>query len=41
MPSSYLVDARGNVTFVERGFLDESKADLENRVAALLAAAKN
>ena len=41
MPSSYLVDARGSVTFVERGFLDESKADLENRVAALLAAAKN
>jgi cytochrome c biogenesis protein CcmG, thiol:disulfide interchange protein DsbE len=41
MPSSYLVDARGNVTFVERGFLDESKADLENRVATLLAAAKN
>ncbi|MEO8752598.1 MAG: TlpA disulfide reductase family protein [Casimicrobiaceae bacterium] len=41
MPSSYLVDARGNVTFVERGFLDESKADLENRLAALLAAAKN
>jgi thiol-disulfide isomerase/thioredoxin len=41
MPSSYLVDARGNVTFVERGFLDESKAELESRVAALVAAAKN
>lgn len=40
MPSSYLVDARGNVTFVERGFLDENKAELENRVAALLGAAK-
>ncbi len=23
MPSSYLIDARGNVVFVERGFLDE------------------
>ena len=41
MPSSYLIDARGNVTFVERGFLDESKAELESRVAALDAAAKN
>ena len=41
MPSSYLIDARGNVTFVERGFLDESKAELESRVAALVAAAKN
>jgi thiol-disulfide isomerase/thioredoxin len=41
MPSSYLIDARGNVTFVERGFLDENKAELENRVAALVAAAKN
>ena len=41
MPSSYLVDARGNVTFVERGFLEEHQAELENRVAALVAAAKN
>jgi cytochrome c biogenesis protein CcmG/thiol:disulfide interchange protein DsbE len=41
MPSSYLIDARGNVTFVERGFLDESKAELESRVAALVAAARN
>ena len=31
MPSSYLIDARGNVTFVERGFLDEHKAELEKR----------
>ena len=38
MPSSYLVDARGNVTFVERGFLDESKGPLEERIKALLAA---
>jgi len=41
MPSSYLVDPRGNVTFVERGFLEEHEAELENRVAALVAAAKN
>lgn len=41
MPSSYLIDTHGNVTFVERGFLDESKAELESRVAALVAAAKN
>jgi len=38
MPSSYLIDARGTVTFVERGFLDEHKADLEQRIAALVAA---
>ncbi len=41
MPSSYLIDVRGNVTYVERGFLDEHKADLEERVKALLTAAKN
>ena len=41
MPSSYLIDARGNVTFVERGFLDEHKAALEDRVKALLGATKN
>jgi thiol-disulfide isomerase/thioredoxin len=41
MPSSYLIDARGNVTFVERGFLDEHKTVLEDRVKALLAATKN
>ena len=40
MPSSYLIDARGNVTFVERGFLDESRAGLEQRIAELTAAAK-
>ena len=38
MPSSYLIDARGKVAFVERGFLDEHKADLEQRIAALVAA---
>ncbi len=38
MPSSYLIDARGHVTYVERGFQDESKAGLEARIVALLAA---
>ena len=41
MPSSYLIDARGNIAYVERGFLDENKAALEQRVNALLAAVKN
>ena len=41
MPSSYLIDARGNVSLVERGFLDENKAGLESRIAALVAATKN
>ena len=36
MPSSYLIDSRGNVTYVERGFLDEHKAELEQRIAAAL-----
>jgi thiol-disulfide isomerase/thioredoxin len=38
MPTSYLVDAQGKVNFVERGFLDERKAEIEQRVAALVAA---
>ena len=37
MPSSYLIDTRGNVVFVERGFLDASGAELEDRIKALLA----
>ncbi|MCC7328309.1 MAG: TlpA family protein disulfide reductase [Burkholderiales bacterium] len=41
MPSSYLIDARGNVVHVERGFVDEHKAGLEQRIAALLATATN
>lgn len=41
MPSSYLIDARGNVTFVERGFLDEHKAALEDRIKALLTVPKS
>jgi len=36
MPSSYLVDGSGKVIYVERGFLDEHKAELEQRVAALV-----
>jgi len=40
MPSSYLIDTQGKVTYVERGFLDEHKADLEQRMVALLAAVK-
>ena len=39
MPSSYLIDARGNVSYVERGFVYESRGPLEERVKALLAAA--
>ena len=36
MPSSYLIDGNGNVAYVERGFLDEHKAELEQRIAALV-----
>ena len=38
MPSSYLVDAKGNVVATESGFADERKADLEGRIKALLPA---
>ena len=37
MPSSFLIDARGNVVFVERGFLDVNRAELEDRIKSLLA----
>lgn len=37
MPSSYLIDTRGNVVFVERGFVDERRAELEDRIKSLLA----
>lgn len=40
MPSSYLIDGKGNVTYVERGFLDEHKAELEQRIAALMGKAQ-
>lgn len=36
MPSSYLIDPSGKVTFVERGFLDEHKAEIEQKIAALV-----
>jgi cytochrome c biogenesis protein CcmG, thiol:disulfide interchange protein DsbE len=37
MPTSYLVDARGNVVFVEQGFRDESRAELLERIRRALA----
>ena len=40
MPSSYLVDGTGRVLFVERGFTDENKPAMEQRIARLLAAGK-
>ena len=36
MPSSYVIDARGNVAAVEVGFLDGRKEALEERLRALL-----
>lgn len=36
MPSSYLIDAQGRVAYVERGFRDERRAELERRIAAAL-----
>lgn len=36
MPSSYLVDASGKVVFVEIGFGDERKAEVEGRIRAAL-----
>ena len=38
MPSSYLVDAQGRVAFVEYGFKDDRKAELERQIAAALTA---
>jgi len=38
MPSSFLVDARGNVAATEEGFNDERKAELEAKIRALLPA---
>lgn len=37
MPSSYLIDARGNVVLVERGFVDARRTELEDRIKSLLA----
>ena len=37
MPTSYLIDARGNIVHVEQGFLDDRQAALEARIRSLLA----
>ena len=37
MPSSYLIDRKGNVAAVEEGFHDESRDDVEAQIRALLA----
>jgi len=36
MPTSYLIDARGNIVQVEQGFLDDRRAALEVRIRSLL-----
>lgn len=36
MPTSYVIDAKGNVALVESGFKDESIAELENRIRTLV-----
>jgi len=36
MPSSFLIDARGTVVAIERGFREESGAALEQRIRALV-----
>ena len=38
MPSSYLIDAQGNISAVEIGFFDDRRAAIEERIRALLAA---
>jgi thiol-disulfide isomerase/thioredoxin len=38
MPSSYLIDDKGNVVEIENGFRDDRKAALEARIRALVAA---
>jgi cytochrome c biogenesis protein CcmG/thiol:disulfide interchange protein DsbE len=38
MPSSYLVDASGRIAWVESGFKDERKAEVEDRIRAAIAA---
>ena len=37
MPSSFLIDAGGNVVAVEQGFRDESGAALEKQIRTLVA----
>jgi cytochrome c biogenesis protein CcmG, thiol:disulfide interchange protein DsbE len=38
MPSSFVVDARGNVALVESGFRDENVPELEGKIKALVGA---
>jgi thiol-disulfide isomerase/thioredoxin len=38
MPSSYLVDASGRIAWVESGFKDDRKAEVEDRIRAAIAA---
>ena len=38
MPTSYIIDAKGNVAMVESGFKDENVPELENRIKALVGA---
>jgi thiol-disulfide isomerase/thioredoxin len=38
MPSSYIVDPQGSVAWVEHGYRDERRAELEEKIRALLAA---
>ena len=36
MPTSYVIDAKGNVAMVESGFKDENIAELESRIKTLV-----
>ena len=38
MPTSYVIDAKGNVAMVESGFKDENVPELENRIKSLVGA---
>jgi cytochrome c biogenesis protein CcmG/thiol:disulfide interchange protein DsbE len=36
MPTSYLIDARGRIIYTHKGFKDDNKADIENRIKKAL-----
>jgi len=38
MPTSFVVDPKGNVAIVESGFRDENVAELEGRIRSLVGA---
>jgi len=38
MPSSFVIDTKGNVAFVEAGFRDDDVAELESQIKALIVA---